>query len=64
MSTALILKIMTFCKKHNLDEISIMICVKFGTIVMAINYLARGGGGTYETPFTFVHSDVALKGNC
>ena len=28
-----------------------MICAKFGTIVMANNDLARGGG-TYETPYT------------
>ena len=29
-----------------------MMCAKFGTIVMANNDLARGGGGTYETPYT------------
>ena len=27
-----------------------MVCAKFGTIVMANNDLARGGG-TYETPY-------------
>ena len=42
IATALILKIMTFCKKHNLDERSIMICAKFGTIAMANKDLVRG----------------------
>ena len=27
-------------------------CAKFGTIVIANNDLAMGGGGTYETPYT------------
>ena len=28
-----------------------MMCVRFGTIVMANNDLARGGGGTYGSPY-------------
>ena len=49
-ATALILKIIAFCKKHNLDERWIMVCAKFGTIVMANNDLARGGAGLMKHP--------------
>ena len=45
ISTALILKIIAICKKHNLDKRRIMTCAKFGTIVMANNDLAVGEGG-------------------
>ena len=43
IATALILNIIAFCKKHNLDERWIMMCVKFDTIVMANNDLAKEG---------------------
>ena len=52
IATALILKIIAFCKKYNLDERSIMICAKFGTIVMANNDLARGVRDLWITLYT------------
>ena len=42
IAMALILKIIAFCKMHNLDERWIMMYAKFGTIVIANNDLARG----------------------
>ena len=53
-ATAVILKIISFCKKHSLDEKRIMMCAKIGTIVKTNIDLAMGEDGTYETPYTCV----------
>ena len=57
IATALILKIIAFCKKHNLDERWIM-CAKFGTIVMVNNYLAMGGRDLWITLYSNGESSI------
>ena len=46
----LILKIITFCKEHNLEQKWITMCAKFSNIVMANNALAWGV--VYGPPYT------------
>ena len=49
-------EIIAFCKKHNNKKLINYVCAKSGTVVMATNDLAGGGGQNSSTHFCQSHA--------